>query len=178
MAPLGGLPVRWYPANWNLAQRKERERFQPVVKDIPETLTTSTLYPEDRTQSPISYLGCKYFKIVQERKTRKLITYYESWADLDKVTGKDINIQEFTGVWQRYFSPQLSRGRNRPPRSASYQKKNQAAGHKPPTNKTEYTNKSSSTFGKKKSNKALHLEKVDSGTDRVAILAEIRAILR
>jgi hypothetical protein len=78
---------------------------------------------------------------------------------LDKVTGKEINLQEFTGVWQRYFSPQLSQGRNRPPRSASYQKKNQAAGHKPPTNKAEYTNKSSSTFGKKKSTKTPSLEK-------------------
>src|SRR4051794_40574106 len=98
MTPLEGLLVRWYLANWNLAQRKKRERFQAVVKNLPETVTPLTLYPEDPTQSPILYLGCKYFKIMQERNTRKLITYYERWEDLDKVTGKEINLQEYTGV--------------------------------------------------------------------------------
>src|SRR3954463_11237436 len=94
MAPLGGFPVKWYPVNWNLAQRKERKRFQAVIKDLPGTVTTSSLYPEDSTQSPISYLGCKCFKIVQERNTQKLITYYKRWEDVDKVIGKEINLQK------------------------------------------------------------------------------------
>ncbi|GBC13175.1 hypothetical protein GLOIN_2v1762074 [Rhizophagus irregularis DAOM 181602=DAOM 197198] len=63
-APLRGLPVRWYPANWNLQQRKKRERFQAVVKDLPGTITTSMLYPSDPFQSPISHLRCKAFKVV------------------------------------------------------------------------------------------------------------------
>ncbi|GET63262.1 hypothetical protein RIR_jg40822.t1 [Rhizophagus irregularis DAOM 181602=DAOM 197198] len=32
------------------------------MKDLPETITTSILYPTDPFQSPISHLGCKAFK--------------------------------------------------------------------------------------------------------------------
>ena len=97
--PLGGLPVRWYPANWKLQQRKERERFQVVVKDIPGNITTSTLYPiNDLSQSSISPLKCKAFKVVQDSNTRKLIMYFENWAKLDKVINTTFNFQEFTGI--------------------------------------------------------------------------------
>ncbi|GET51755.1 hypothetical protein GLOIN_2v1774607 [Rhizophagus irregularis DAOM 181602=DAOM 197198] len=67
-----------YPANWNFQQRKERELFQVVVKNIPETVTTLLLYLLDHSQSPISHLGCKAFKVVQKKSTSKLITYYKN----------------------------------------------------------------------------------------------------
>ncbi|GBC26703.2 uncharacterized protein OCT59_020840 [Rhizophagus irregularis] len=112
-APLGGFPVRWYPANWNLQQRKEKERFQAVVKDLPGTvINLLMLYPSDPSQSPISHLECKAFKVVQEKCTRKLIMYYKNWADLDKITNTKLNLHEYEGVWTRYFSPQLSKSRN------------------------------------------------------------------
>src|SRR4051812_24791872 len=57
-----------------------------------------TLYSENPIQSPISSLGCKYFKIVQKRNIWKLITYYKSWADLDQITDKEINLQKYTSV--------------------------------------------------------------------------------
>ena len=78
-APLGGLPIRWYPANWNLQQRKERERFQAVVKDIPGTVTTSMLYLLDPSQSSIFHLECKAkFALMtgKGRSEREFITHY------------------------------------------------------------------------------------------------------
>ncbi|PKB93212.1 hypothetical protein RhiirA5_441996 [Rhizophagus irregularis] len=70
--------IQSYPANWNFQQRKERELFQVVVKNIPETVTTLLLYLLDHSQSPISHLGCKAFKVVQKKSTSKLITYYKN----------------------------------------------------------------------------------------------------
>ena len=77
-APLGGLPVRWFPVNWDLKQRKERERFQAVLIGVPASTTTASLYPDNPAHSILTPTGCKAFKIIQDRGTRKLITYYES----------------------------------------------------------------------------------------------------
>ncbi|GBC44371.2 hypothetical protein GLOIN_2v1773466 [Rhizophagus irregularis DAOM 181602=DAOM 197198] len=41
---LGGIPVRWFPANWSLCEQKQREKFQAVVYNILEEVTTSTLW--------------------------------------------------------------------------------------------------------------------------------------
>jgi hypothetical protein len=109
-APFGapGVKViRWFPAHWTLQQRKERERFQAVVTDILDSLTTSVLFPDNPDLSPILYTGCKSVKIVKDGSTRKLIAYFENWATLDKAIGKAFNWHEanFNGVWKRYFSP-------------------------------------------------------------------------
>src|ERR1043165_9507509 len=65
IAPLAGLPVRWYPAQWNLQERKERERFQAVLQDIPESLTMASLIPEAKLHLAIYANNIKAFKIVQ-----------------------------------------------------------------------------------------------------------------
>ncbi|CAB4486970.1 hypothetical protein RhiirA5_407621 [Rhizophagus irregularis] len=64
-APLGGLPA--------------------VLIGIPVSITIATLYLKNPAHSILTPLGCKAFKLIQDRGTRKLITYYELWADLDRV---------------------------------------------------------------------------------------------
>ncbi|PKC17139.1 hypothetical protein RhiirA5_406173 [Rhizophagus irregularis] len=72
---------------------------------------TASLDPSnDPSQLPISYLGCKAFKL---------------------------NLQEYEGVWIRYFSPQLFKGHNRPPRSGRNQKQNQNSANKVEPNTTD-----------------------------------------
>ncbi|POG71723.1 hypothetical protein GLOIN_2v1774577 [Rhizophagus irregularis DAOM 181602=DAOM 197198] len=66
-APLGGLPVRWFPANWDLKQKKEWERFQAVLKGVPALVNTATLYPENPAHSILAPIGCKAFKLIQDR---------------------------------------------------------------------------------------------------------------
>ena len=39
LVALGGLPVRWYPGNFTLKERKNREKFVSVINNIPDTMT-------------------------------------------------------------------------------------------------------------------------------------------
>jgi hypothetical protein len=99
---------------------------------------------------------------------------------LDKIIGTKINLPEYEGVWQRYFSPQLSKGRNRPPRSDRDQKKNQDTHHKVDKNKSDDKTTKGKSFGKKhvdKTNQLMDIKDLD-GKGRLTILAEIRSILR
>jgi len=41
---LGGIPVRWFPAEYTLKERKQRERFVLVVKNVPDTMTNANLF--------------------------------------------------------------------------------------------------------------------------------------
>ncbi|POG81017.1 hypothetical protein GLOIN_2v1763623 [Rhizophagus irregularis DAOM 181602=DAOM 197198] len=96
-----------------------------IMKDLPKNITTSMLYPSNPTQSPLSHLECKTFKIVQEKSTCKIIMYYKNWVDLEKIMNTKLNLQEYEGVWTRYFLPQLSKSRNRSLKSDRNQKQNQ-----------------------------------------------------
>ncbi|PKY60900.1 hypothetical protein RhiirA4_485170 [Rhizophagus irregularis] len=66
-APLGDIPVRWFPANWDLKQRKERERFQAVLIGVPTTTNIATLYPDNSAHSILTPTRCKAFKLIQDR---------------------------------------------------------------------------------------------------------------
>ncbi|PKY58258.1 hypothetical protein RhiirA4_480020 [Rhizophagus irregularis] len=46
-ASLGGIPVRWFPANWDLKQRKERERFQAVLIGSSQQTNYASSYAEN-----------------------------------------------------------------------------------------------------------------------------------
>ncbi|PKY45085.1 hypothetical protein RhiirA4_459581 [Rhizophagus irregularis] len=60
-------------------------------KGVPTLVTTATLYPDNPAHFILAPLGCKAFKLIQDRGTRKLITYFESW-----VIGKPFSLDEFT----------------------------------------------------------------------------------
>ncbi|PKY61853.1 hypothetical protein RhiirA4_487414 [Rhizophagus irregularis] len=66
------------PSNWDLKQRKEQERFQVILIGVPASTITAILYPNNPAQSILTFMGCKAFKLIQDRGTHKLITYYES----------------------------------------------------------------------------------------------------
>ncbi|EXX50339.1 hypothetical protein GLOIN_2v1787148 [Rhizophagus irregularis DAOM 181602=DAOM 197198] len=105
------------------------ERFQAVVKDLPETITTSLLYSSDPSQSPISIWDAK------------LLRWFRRKVPL--------NLQEYKDVWTRYFSSQLSKGHNRLLRSGHNQKQNQDSTNKVEPNTTDNKIKMSKLIKKK-----------------------------
>ncbi|CAB4434462.1 unnamed protein product [Rhizophagus irregularis] len=77
---LGGIPVRWFPASWTLRERKQREKFQAVIHDIPEDMTMATLWADRKPCNFLMTCGASSFKIIQTSKgRRKLVGYFENW---------------------------------------------------------------------------------------------------
>ncbi|PKK69219.1 hypothetical protein RhiirC2_781277 [Rhizophagus irregularis] len=64
---------------------KEQERFQVVLIGVSASTTIATLYTENPAYSILTPIGCKAFKLIQDRGICKLITYY---ANLDKTIVK------------------------------------------------------------------------------------------
>ncbi|PKY59212.1 hypothetical protein RhiirA4_481780 [Rhizophagus irregularis] len=60
-------------SNWDLKQRKERKRFQAVLKGVPTSVTTAILYSDNPAHSVLVPLGCKAFKIIQDRAWTNLL---------------------------------------------------------------------------------------------------------
>jgi hypothetical protein len=80
---LGGIPVRWFPAKWTLKERKEREKFQAVIMDIPEEMTTASLWVDQKPHEFLTSAEVKSFKIINLGKgKRKLVGYFENWEIL------------------------------------------------------------------------------------------------
>ncbi|GBC06150.1 hypothetical protein RclHR1_06660003 [Rhizophagus clarus] len=84
MAPLAGIPTQWFPATWNLAERKERERFQAIIYDSPESMNTASLTaPQHLTF--LSELNIKMFKEIKfPDGSRKIVEYFKTWEHLQK----------------------------------------------------------------------------------------------
>ncbi|PKC56875.1 hypothetical protein RhiirA1_473370 [Rhizophagus irregularis] len=79
MIDLAGIPVRWFPASWTLQERKQREKFQAVIHDIPEEMMMATF---------LTACGASAFKIIQTSKgKRKLVGYFENWEATLKALG-------------------------------------------------------------------------------------------
>ncbi|GBC10117.1 hypothetical protein RclHR1_09350004 [Rhizophagus clarus] len=81
---LGGIPVRWFPASWNLSERKQREKFQAVVHNLPNDMTDGSLFPNDALTN---------------------FCYFDTW---DHVSTRINNLQLWNDVrisWCRYSTP-------------------------------------------------------------------------
>ena len=144
--------------------------------DVFKSVTNNIVYnAENPILSMLSQLdGALAFKIIQDRGRRKLITYFDTWASLDKALNTDFNFEEFKGVWTRYFSPTLNRPRNKPPKKTdSTQKQNQDKNLNGSQKNLDGQKQKGKSLGKKSN----ILRKFD-GNDKLTILAEIRALLR
>jgi hypothetical protein len=84
-----------------------------VLKGVPASVTTATLYPDNPTHSIFTPLGCKAFKLIQDQGTHKLITYYKTWADLEKVIGKPFSLDEVLYLQLEIKKEMLSEGNSR-----------------------------------------------------------------
>ena len=80
MVALGGIPVRWFPGNYTLKERKQRECFVSVMNNIPDSLTNNALYLGTSSNAFLKTAGVKAIKIIKNPDgTRKMLGYYESF---------------------------------------------------------------------------------------------------
>uniref|UniRef100_U9UX54 Uncharacterized protein n=1 Tax=Rhizophagus irregularis (strain DAOM 181602 / DAOM 197198 / MUCL 43194) TaxID=747089 RepID=U9UX54_RHIID len=84
-------PYHWVIVNdlaiitkWTLKERKQREKFQATIRNIPDSMTLAALWKDSRPHSFLSAVkGLKSFKIIQTAKgDRKFIGYFEKWVDM------------------------------------------------------------------------------------------------
>ncbi|GBB98933.1 hypothetical protein RclHR1_33690002 [Rhizophagus clarus] len=111
-----------FPASWNLSERKQREKFQAVVYNIPDDMMDASLFPNGRPYQFLLDSGIKSFKLVKEVDgSRKLIGYFDTW---DHVFTRINNPQFWNDVrisWCRYSTPNFKNLR-RPARIGNAEK--------------------------------------------------------
>ncbi|EXX50306.1 hypothetical protein RirG_272080 [Rhizophagus irregularis DAOM 197198w] len=117
MTDLGGIPVRWFPASWTLRERKQREKFQAVIHDIPEEMTMAALWMDRKPCEFLMRCGASSFKIIQTSKgRRKLVAYFENW----ETTLRALDTPQFFVPdgkelkWCRHSIPTLKKAQNKP----------------------------------------------------------------
>ncbi|CAB4417791.1 unnamed protein product [Rhizophagus irregularis] len=174
---LGGIPVRWFPASWTLRERKQREKFQAVIHDIPEGLTMATLWQDRKPSMFLTTCGASAFKIIQTSKgKRKLVGYFENWEATLKALGtlqkapnkpkaKNVTDKKSGQSGQQSVNVNLKKKGPQPSTSAKKQAKSTKDSLKDPKSQKSKSNKKSRDKG-------------GSKVDNKEVLAEILSLLR
>jgi len=169
MVGLGNIPVRWFPADWTLQERKKRESFQLAVKSIPDSLTINDCWLPlyGKLTEYLTDRHVKAWRILKIGKVRKLILYFESFADLKYCKEKGMtfgpadNLQNLE--LSRHGSPNFTKcnSKNEPKKKAS-------------TQPTKQDKKTTATLTQKKKPK----KNRGQSNDNQKVLAEILSLLR
>jgi hypothetical protein len=114
VAPLGNFFVRWFPAAWNLKERKRRELFQAALYDVPASMTYSTLKVDGNVHPFLREANAKAYKLVKlPDGTTKLIAFLESWDALNALIGKKIKWMDQDLKWARHATPTSLAGKRK-----------------------------------------------------------------
>ncbi|GBC11997.2 hypothetical protein GLOIN_2v1871772 [Rhizophagus irregularis DAOM 181602=DAOM 197198] len=159
---LGGIPVRWFPASWTLRERKQREKFQAVIHDIPEDMTMVTLWMDCKPCEFLMKCGASSFKVIQtSKRRRKLVAYFENW----ETTLRALDTPQF-------FVPDGKSDKN-------LECKQPKKKDKPTSSKKVPKNNNQEEKHLKSQKKAKNTSKIKGGNkDNKAVLAEILTLLQ
>src|SRR5262249_13380324 len=135
---------------WSLKDRKRHESFQAVVHDIPQSLTTETIWVDNHMHELFTSLHA--FKIVREGNMRKLIGFLKTWSDLKNLVGSGFVWDRKEFRWCSHTPPSFKKLNNQPKK----QKKNPGS-----SSKTRQTNEKNSEIpsGSKKNETKSHTKK-------------------
>lgn len=108
MVDLGGLPVRWFPANWTLQERKKREAFQACIKNIPDSMNVENLWTPGTPHALFRDLKIQSWKIIQlSNKERRLLAYFKDFDSQRDALDKSVIWGNDTWAWVRHDTPKL-----------------------------------------------------------------------
>ncbi|CAB4425827.1 unnamed protein product [Rhizophagus irregularis] len=189
---LGGIPVRWFPASWTLRERKQREKFQAVIHNIPEDMTMATLWMDRKPCNFLMMCGASSFKIIKTSKgKRKLVAYFENWETTLKAldTPQPFVPEGAELKWCRHSIPNLKKASPKPKTKNTPDKKIVSKIVNPIGNKSKKKDKVTSSTIKKNNNSQLKLSITQKKTknnsqrknrekDNKVVLAEILSLLR
>jgi hypothetical protein len=103
---LRGIPVQWFPAYWTLQDRKEREKYQAAIMNIPDSMNVTELWTNHQPSQFLVNSGGKAFKLVQtEKGSRKLVVYYENWKTLCTALNTKPSWGDIIMQWVQHASP-------------------------------------------------------------------------
>ncbi|GBC07366.1 hypothetical protein RclHR1_07410002 [Rhizophagus clarus] len=83
MYTLNETPIRWFPEDWSLKERKHRERFCLVWKNCPEFQHTQRLVNRNLQSDFLAKYSIKAYKAIHTPKgERQLIVFFERHTDM------------------------------------------------------------------------------------------------
>ncbi|CAB4422559.1 unnamed protein product [Rhizophagus irregularis] len=180
---LGGIPVRLFPASWTLRERKQREKFQAIIHDIPEDMTMATLWTDRKPCNFLMTCGASSFKIIQTSKgRRKLVAYFKNWEttlralDTPQVFVADSNELK----WCRHSIPNLKKAQPKSKtKNTPDKKKSGNTGKVLASNQSKKKDNSKSSKKVSENNKAKNSSKKKGrNKDNKEVLAEILTLLQ
>ncbi|GES89598.1 hypothetical protein GLOIN_2v1871772 [Rhizophagus clarus] len=131
---LGSIPVRWFPAAWSLSERKQREKFQAAITNIPDDMTIESLFPNGTSGQFINDSNLQSFKVIKEQDgTRTLIGYFATWDALSRRLAKNQMWNQTELAWCKHSTPSFRSPRRQPAAfsSGSSHSSNKKAGSHP-----------------------------------------------
>jgi hypothetical protein len=172
---LGGIPIRWFPASWTLKERKECERFQATIIDIPEAMTLETLWQDRKSTQFLAQMIGQAFKIVNTGKGKqKLIIYCKNWQFLHTLLSLRSSLEDHVFQWVHHLSPSYQPKSSTNNSSDLTSRKDSNLKHKNPNNTA---NKLKASSQKPKS--ALMMNKREKQTrDKQKILNQFMTLLQ
>ncbi|GBB98217.1 hypothetical protein RclHR1_03170013 [Rhizophagus clarus] len=99
MYTLNNTPIRWFPGDWSLKERKHRERFCLVWRNCPEAQHTQRLVNQNLQSEFLAKYSIKAYKAIHAPKgERQLIVFFERHTDALKTS---FDIENVTHNWSR-----------------------------------------------------------------------------
>ncbi|PKC54762.1 hypothetical protein RhiirA1_476712 [Rhizophagus irregularis] len=98
--------VGWFPTSWTLRERKQHEKFQAVIHDIPKDMMTATLWIDHKPEF-LTKCGANLFKLFRQKAQSK--PKAKNTLNKNK-SGKTV---EESGVQKKAKNSSKNKGRNK-----------------------------------------------------------------
>jgi hypothetical protein len=106
MYTLGSMSVHWFPAEWTLSQRKQREKFALVVNNVLAEVHDTILWSRNKPHEFLAQFNTKSYKAIKMAKgDRLIIGFFEKLEDLVKVKKMTFQLHGKDYQWNHYSPP-------------------------------------------------------------------------
>ncbi|GBB85229.1 hypothetical protein RclHR1_01180006 [Rhizophagus clarus] len=113
MYSLNEIPIRWFPGDWLLKERKHRERFCLVWKNYPEFQHSQRLVNNNLQSEFLAKYSIKAYKAIHTPKgERQLIVFFKRHTDMLFALKTSFDIDNVSYNWSRGDPSRIKTPRN------------------------------------------------------------------